>query len=169
MTEEPQTEQVSKSARKREIEALHVLAERMAGLSDGELKRLEVDESLRAALAQVRSMKPSGARNRSIKHCVKFMDADALQPVMLYLDDRKSHQLEVNQKFHALEALRDRLIDGGDDAIQALFESHPQAVLDRQRLRLLSRDAMRERETGKPAGAARKLFRYLRETVGPRN
>lgn len=167
MTDDEQSGRPNKSAKKRELEALATLAEQMTGLTDRELKRLGVDADLRAALDLARQMKPSGSRNRQIKHCVKSMDHEQLQPVYLYLNDRKAQQLAVNQVFHELENLRDRLIDGGDDAIQALFEANPNALLERQRLRLLCRDAARERETGKPAGAGRKLFRYLRESLGP--
>lgn len=152
----------SKSARKREIEMLQALAERMAGLSDKELKRLEVGEQLRAAIDLVRPMRPSGARNRQLKHCVKFMDMDELTEVMAYLDDRHSQQVSINQEFHQLERWRDRLIAEGDEALNALFDERP--GLDRQRTRQLARDAAREKNTGKPVGAGRKLFRFLRES-----
>ena len=60
-----------------------------------------------------------------------------------------------------------RLVSGGDEALAELLDLHPD--LDRQHLRRLCRDAAREREQGKPAGAGRKLFRYLRERMGPNN
>lgn len=157
------TERPSKSARKREIEALHVLAGQMAGLSDAELGRLGVDQALRDALALVRPMKASGARNRQLKHCVKFMDGEALGEVRAYLEDRHSQQVSANRAFHAIERWRDRLLGEGDKALEALFDTYPD--LDRQRLRQLCRDAVREQESGKPAGAMRRLFRYLRESL----
>ncbi|MCB1789288.1 MAG: DUF615 domain-containing protein [Gammaproteobacteria bacterium] len=169
MSENDAAERPSKSAKKREIEGLQQLADQMSGLSDKELRRLGVDAQLRAAIDLVRPMKASGARNRQLKHCVKFMDGDELAPVRLYLQDRQSHQLAVNQAFHELEALRDRLIAGGDDAVQAAIEANPDRTFDRQQLRQLIRDAVRERESGKPAGSARKLFRYLRDVLGPQN
>ena len=163
MTEQETGGRPNKSAKKREIEALHVLAEQMVALSDQELARLGVDARLREALAQVRPMRVSGARNRQLKHCVKFMDADDLAPVSTYLNDRQAFQLAENQRFHRMEQWRDRLIGEGDDALGALITEYPET--DRQRLRQLTRDAMNERESGKPAGAGRKLFRYLREDV----
>jgi len=154
-------EKPSKSARKRELLALQELAERMSALTDGQLSSLGVDEPLREALAQLRGMKPSGSRNRQLKHCVRFMDPDGLTEVMRYLDDRRAYQAASNQAFHQIELWRDRLIDEGDKGLEAYLEDHPSA--DRQHLRRLCRDAARERADGKPAGAARKLFRYLRE------
>lgn len=154
----------SKSARKRELLALQELAERMSGLADGQLHALGVDAPLREALAQLRGMKPSGARNRQLKHCVRFMDPSELAEVTRYLDDQRAYRSAAKQSFHEIERWRDRLIDEGDKGLEVFLETHPLA--DRQHLRRLCRDAARERVGGKPAGAARKLFRYLRELNG---
>lgn len=163
MSDERPDSRLSKSARKRDLEALQKLAEQMTALSDAELQRLEVDERLRSAIDLVRPMRPSGARNRQLRHCTKFMDETALADVQNYLADRQSRRLAVNRELHAIERWRDRLVNEGDKALQSLHENY--AALDRQHLRQLCRDAGREKETGKPAGAGRKLFRYLRETL----
>lgn len=163
MSEESAGGRPNKSARKREMAELQLLAEKMATLTEAELVRLGVDGRLREALAPAREMRASGARNRQLKYCVKFMDIDELAEVVAYLGDRHSQQVAINREFHRLETWRERLLNEGDDALQELLETHPD--LDRQQLRQLSRDAKREREGGKPAGAGRKLFRYLRETV----
>lgn len=163
MTSRAPKERPSKSARKRELDALYRLAEQMLSLSDHELIQLGVDAALRDALDQVRPMRASGARNRQLKHCVRFMDADGLQPVVTYLTDRQSQRLAANQALHEIEDWRDRLVAGGDAVLTELLDRHPH--LDRQHLRRLCRDAGRERELGKPAGAGRKLFHYLRERL----
>lgn len=163
MIDETLPEKPSKSALKREIEALQHLADQMSALNDQELRRLGVDDGLREAIAQARSMRPSGARNRQLKHCVKYMDLESLAEVRAYIEDRHSQQVAANREFHEIERWRDRLIAEGDQGLEALFSHHD--GLDRQRIRQLSRDAAREKETGKPAGAGRKLYRYLRESL----
>lgn len=163
MSDDRANSRPSKSARKRDLEALQELAEQMTLLSDAELQRLEVDERLRSAIDLVRPMRPSGARNRQLRHCTKFMDNTALADVQYYLADRQSRRLAANRELHAIERWRDRLVNEGDKALQSLLENHE--ALDRQHLRQLCRDAGREKETGKPAGAGRKLFRYLREAL----
>lgn len=163
MHDDQTEERPSKSARKRELAALLDLAGQMTALSDQELRRLGVDEALRAAIGLVRPMRASGARNRQLKHCLKFMDPAALVEVGHYLESRQSQQVAANREFHALEQWRDRLVDEGDAALEALFEAHPD--LDRQHLRRLVRDAIREREAGRPTASARKIFRYLRECL----
>ena len=160
-------ERPSKSARKREIVALQELAEQMVALSDSELQRLGVDESLRLEIRQVRSIRPSGARNRQLKHCVKYLDSQDLSTVRAYLADQHSQRIAANRQLHQIERWRDRLIEEGDSALQLLFDNHE--IPDRQHLRRLCRDAIRENESGRPAGAARKLFRYLRDLLGEAN
>jgi ribosome-associated protein len=156
-------ERPNKSALKRELAAVQQLAVRMAELSNGELERLGMGDRVRASLAQIRAMRPSGARNRELKHCTKLLQQEDLEPVRLWLDDRKALQLAENQYFHRLEKWRDRLLEAGDEALAELIAEQP--GLDRQHLRQLVREAQRERHQGKPGGAAKKLFRYLREAL----
>lgn len=163
MNIESKAEKPSKSARKREIAALQELAEQMVALSDSELQRLGVDESLRLEIQQVRSIRPSGARNRQLKHCVKYLDSQDLSAVRAYLADQHSQRIASNRQLHEIERWRDRLIEEGDSALQLLIDN--QEIPDRQHLRRLCRDAIRENESGRPAGAARKLFRYLRDVL----
>lgn len=153
----------SKSERKRKIAALQELADQMTGLSDAELARLDVDDILRGQLAKAREIRPSGARNRQLKHCVKYMDLESLGQVRAYLADRHSQQVEANQRFREVERWRDRLVQSGDEALAELIDDNP--ALDRQRLRQLVRDAQRELLQGSPAGAGKKLFRFLREHI----
>lgn len=157
----------SKSARKRELAALQALAEQMTALNDRELADLGVDARLREALALVRPMRPSGARNRQLKHCVKFMDPDELGAVQAYLDGRHSRDVATKQAFKQAEYWRDRLAAEGDGALQTLLDQYQH--LDRQRLRQLSRDAAREKALGQPAGAGRKLFRFLHAALSQTN
>ena len=163
MSDESGGDRPSKSARKREFAALQALAEQMAALSDRELERLGVGASLRDAIALVRPMRPSGARNRQLRHCVKFMDDGDLAEVRAYLADRHSARVAHNRAFHEVERWRDRLIAGGDPVLEELFDRYE--FLDRQRVRQLCRDAGREREAGKSGPAARRLFRYLRDAL----
>jgi ribosome-associated protein len=163
MSDERSDSRPSKSARKRDLEALYKLAEQMTALSDAELRRLGVYERLRSAIDLVRPMRPSGARNRQLRHCTKFMDNTALADVQFYLADRQSRRLAANRELHAIERWRDRLVNEGDEALQSLLEDYE--ALDHQHLRQLCRDAGREKETGKPPGAGRKLFRYLRQAL----
>jgi len=60
-----------------------------------------------------------------------------------------------------LEALRDRLVEEGDDAISEVLNLYPEA--DRQQLRVLIRNAQKEKAANKPPKSYRQIFSYLRE------
>ena len=150
----------NKTQQKREISARTALVERMTGLSDRQLASLGLDGAAVAEIARVRAIRPSGARKRQLKFCVRQLQGADLSQVELYLDDQQSQQAAFNQAFHHLERWRDRLIEEGDAALGDALAEWP--GLDRQQLRQLVREARRERDQGKPRGAGRKLFRYLR-------
>lgn len=154
-------ERPNKTALKREMAARHELLERATGLADSELKRLGLNDEQIAQIAKVRAIRPSGARKRQLKYCVKQLANADLGAVETYLNDRHSQQLAINQAFHQLERWRDRLVEEGDRLLGEAMQQWP--ALDRQQFRQLVRDARREQEQGKPAGAKRKLFRHLRE------
>jgi ribosome-associated protein len=159
VSDEDKPQRPSKSAMKREMAALQRLAEEMAGMGDAELARLGVDATLRESLAQVRAMKPSGARQRQVRYCVKLMDPAELDAVRDRLSAGHAQQAAASRRFHVVERWRDRLREEGDPALGELLTDYPD--LDRQHLRRLVRDAAQERESGRPKGAGRSLFRYL--------
>ncbi len=154
-------ERPNKTRLKRELAARTALVEAAVGLSDAELARLGLGADAIAEIDRVRRIPPSGARKRQLKFCVKQLRDVDLEPLAAYLRDRRSQQVAANQALHRLERWRDRLIETGDPLLGEAAAEWPH--LDRQRLRQLVRDARRERDHGKPAGAGRKLFRYLRE------
>jgi ribosome-associated protein len=154
----------SRSELKRRAQERQALIARLLELAPSEWERLGFDEHQRKIMLEGKKIKASGARNRQIRYLAKQLDDEALANGATFLDNRKSQQLEANRVFQALERWRDRLIAEGDSAMGELLNDYPD--MDRQQLRTLIRGAQRERNTGKPAGAARKLFRYLRDAAG---
>ena len=163
MTEQERKERPNKSALKREWQERQAIVEQMAGLARTELVRLGVNDRLRDALHELAEMRSSGARNRQLKYCANLIELEELGSIRAFLADRQSQRVASNQQFPRIERWRDRLIVEGDNALEALLEDFPH--LDRQHLRRLCRDAMRERKDGRPVGAGRKLFRYLKEIL----
>ncbi|MDF4856438.1 ribosome biogenesis factor YjgA, partial [Vibrio parahaemolyticus] len=76
------------------------------------------------------------------------------------LDKIRNKHSQLTAVFHKLEALRDRVVEEGDKAIDDVMEMYPEA--DRQRLRQLARQAAKERKAGKPAKAYREIFQILK-------
>jgi ribosome-associated protein len=155
----------NKSQRKRELAAVAELVQQLSQLSDGELSEAPLAADLREALALYRRMKPSAARQRQLRFLTGRLDgspAQALQEWFAVIELARQQQAH---RFHLVEGWRDRLIAEGDPALAEFIAEIPDC--DRQQLRQAVRDARRERDTGKPAGAGRKLFRQLRVLLDP--
>jgi ribosome-associated protein len=155
---------VSKSQLKRDMQAIVELTEKLLSYPMEKIAACGVGEKALQALQEARPMKASGAKKRQLKYVAKLLkneDTDTLQKLV---DQTEASQLAENRKFHELEKWRDRLIAEGDTAIEPLLEAIP--GIDRQHVRQLVRVAQKELEQQKPPAAARKLFKYLRETRG---
>ena len=82
---------------------------------------------------------------------------------------RIHQQLNLNvalekRRFHRLEDLRDQLLQGDAETLQQALQSHPE--LDAKQLGQLLRQTRKEMEQSEAPPTARKLFRYLRDTLG---
>jgi ribosome-associated protein len=155
----------SKSQRKRDMHRLQQLGEQLADLTPEQWERLPLDDGLREALAELRRIHSREARRRQLQYLGRLMrDADG-EAIAAALERLQQTSLAAVRHLHRLEYWRDRLLAEGDPAVTELLTEHPQLVA--QTLRQLTRNAQRERVREQPPAAARKLFRYLRDTLDP--
>jgi len=149
-------------------EALDVLAlaHALVELNEAQLVRVPLADDLRELVATSRAIKQHIARKRQLGFLAKKLRLreDELPAIRAALDHDKANEQRETARLHRAEALRDRLLDGGDEALVAFLAGHPTA--DRQQLRTLMRRAIDERERGKPPVASRELFRALRDLPG---
>ncbi|EMH4218446.1 MULTISPECIES: ribosome biogenesis factor YjgA [Serratia] len=151
---------VSKSEIKRDAEALKDLGAEMVDLGKNALDRIPLDEDLRAAIELAQKIKKEG-RRRQLQLIGKMLRARDIEPIQTALDKLKNRHNQQVSLFHKLEALRDRLVEEGDDVIPSILDLYPAA--DRQQLRSLVRNAQKEKVANKPPKAYRQIFQYLRE------
>ncbi|MGH8182319.1 MAG: ribosome biogenesis factor YjgA [Rhodanobacteraceae bacterium] len=153
----------SRSAQRREALAVLDLAEALVALPPSRLMKFDLPDDVREEIANVRRITSHIARKRQMAHLAKLMrrhGEDAFDAARAALaNDRASGAREAGE-LHRLEALREHLLNEGDDALNGLIATHP--GLDRQHLRALIRQARNEREANKPLQAYRELFRVLR-------
>jgi ribosome-associated protein len=154
-------ERPSKSARKREMDALQELGTALVELTDGELKTIPLDDELADAIAVARRIRDFSGKRRQLQFIGKLMRKLDTAPIEAAYNDLIHGQQQRNEHFHQLEALRDRLVGEGIDAMGAVLDTYPHA--DRQHLRQLILAAQKEHAASQPPAAARKLFKYLRE------
>lgn len=157
--EEP-AERPSKSARKREAQALRELAETLLALAPAQLAELNLGAALSRGLEDSRAITHPEARRRQLQYLGKLIrDADS-EAIRRQLEALTLRQRQFRQRLERIDRLCEQLLTGGDSAIETLLTG-PDAArgLERQQLRQLVRNANR---ANAPA-ARRKLFDYLRQ------
>lgn len=158
--------EVSRSQRRREALDVLRLAQALVELSDAQLAVMPLAEDLLEEVRRARAVHQQIARKRQTQFLAKQMrklDDGELAAVRAALEHDRDLARRETAVLHQVEGWRDRLIDGGDEALGELLAEFPHA--DRQRLRQLARQAHTERAGAKPLHAFRELFRLLRELI----
>lgn len=154
----------SKSQRKREMLALQALGEKIIALPEAERARLPLSDDMHFAVEETGRIRSHEGRRRHMQYVGKLMRREDIDAIQKVFDEFEQQKLKRDHAFHRLEKWRDRLIDEGDEAVEAFITDHPD--VDRQALRQLIRNARSERERDKPPTNARKLFKLIRDTAG---
>jgi ribosome-associated protein len=155
---------VSKTQRKRQMEALQSLGARLVALNEERLARMDLPEALRDAVEEARRLRSRGALRRQLQYIGRLMRGVDPEPIRARLASWEGNTREHSAWLHRLERLRERLMEN-DLALEELVREHPGA--DLQRLRSLARGARREAAAGKPPRSFRALFDALKELIPP--
>jgi len=150
----------SKSAVKRELEAIRKVGVQLMELSDEQLRGL-TNPKLLEAIKQAQRISRGSGRKRQIQYIGKLLRGSDLEEAYAILERIDASSREHNLHFHELERWREQLVSGDSNIIDEIAGKHPQ--VDRQHLRQLTRLAQQEASAGKPPAHFRKLFQYLRE------
>lgn len=166
--DEESGEYLSPSRSQQRRDALEVLAlgEKLVALSDAQLARLPVPDSLLPHIRECRRITAQIAHKRQLQYLAKQMrreDEEVLHAIRDALEEKGEAARREVAAMHRVEAWRERLIEEGDTALAELLQEYPHA--DRQNLRQLARNAHDERRGNKPPRAFRELYRQLRELM----
>ncbi|MFT3793067.1 MAG: ribosome biogenesis factor YjgA [Rudaea sp.] len=156
----------SRSQLRREALDVLKLAQALVELTDVQLGRIPLEDDLRDEVRRARAVTQQIARKRQTQFLAKQMrklDDAGLEPIRAALEQDKDAARREAAALHRTEQWRERLVDGGDEALNEFIGQH--AGADRQRLRTLARQARAERERGGPPHAGRELFRAVRELL----
>ncbi len=156
--DERNARQISRSQTKRAGEGSARLAAAVMKLSDAQVKRLTLDDDLRAAIDRARAVKTLVARRRAERTLAGDMRGYDLVEINAQLENVDGSSDENVRQFHLAEEWRAKLI--ADPAALAEFPGGADDELPR-----LIDAARRERDTGKPPGAARSLFRHVSDRL----
>lgn len=156
----------SRSQNRREALEVLALGEKLVSLSEAQLSKLPVPDSLLPHIRECRRITAHIAHKRQLAYLAKQMrreDDEVLEAIRDALDEHGETARREVAAMHRVEAWRERLLDDGDAALAQLLDEHPTA--DRQHLRALVRNALDERHKNKPPRAFRELYRELRELI----
>jgi ribosome-associated protein len=152
----------SKTQRKKEMHDLQALGAELVELNDDQLASIELPESLLDAVNEARRVSKFEAKRRQLQYIGKLMRHIDPEPIRTRISAWKAVSTTHTARLHLIERWRTRLLED-DAAMTELLHDHPEA--DAARLRLLVRNAARERAAGSPPKSYRALFKLLNETL----
>lgn len=147
--------QIARSKTKRAGDRSAKIARTLMELKDSALAKLQLDDDLRSDVARARAVTSHIARRRAERTLAGELRRYELAEVDEQLQKLEDGGAADARQFHIAEQWRARLIAEGMAAAAELPGGH-----DEELPRLIDA-AQRERDTGKPPGAARALFRYV--------
>lgn len=152
----------SKSQRKRDMQALQELGERLAALPAARLNVLDVPERLRDALRELGRITAHEGRRRHAQYIGKLMRGVDPEPLRRALDDALGDSRAAVARMHRLEDWRTRLL-AEDTALDAFMRAYPRTEV--QPLRQLLRAARAEAAAGKPPRQYRAVYQLLKDLL----
>jgi ribosome-associated protein len=156
----------SRSRQRRDALEVFSLGEKLVSLTEAQLAKLPVPESLLPHIRECKRITAQIAHKRQLQFLAKQMrreDDEVLDAIRDALDEKGEAARREVAAMHRVESWRERLIADGDAALAQLLDEYPTA--DRQLLRQLARNALEERKRNKPPRAFRELYRVLRELL----
>lgn len=157
-------EKKSKSQRKREMTAIQRMGEKLVDLSKTQIQQMEAPDDFKEALLFAKTMKAGEGKRRQMQYIGSLMreiEGEKLDPIQRVLENILHGNQEAAWKFQQLEKWRDELIEGKKGTMEEIMEHFPTG--DRQKIRQLTSNARKEKESEKPPKSYRALFRYLKE------
>lgn len=161
-------EEVSRSQKKREADAVRDLGARLAELRGSELANIPLPDDILAAINELNRIKAHSARKRQLGFLAKKMRHIDTAPIDAALEALRQSARANTKSLHLIENWRDRMLGDieGESEKQALTVFLDQYLdADRQQFRHLQRQALAERKIDKPPAAARQLFKAIRDVV----
>lgn len=152
-------EPVSKTRRKREMTELQSLGAALVELPESQVRAMDLDEGLVAAVLEAKQLRSHEARRRQLQYIGRLMRSLDPGPIRSQLAAVEGTSAQAAAAHRRLEAWRERLL-ADDTALTSFASEHPGA--DLQEIRALIRNARKEQKDGKPPRAYRELFRALK-------
>ena len=163
---EDEDDRPSKTQLKQQSHDLQKLGQQLAELSQDQLDRAEMPESLRDALELYRRTRSHEGKRRQMQYVGKLMRQVDVEPLREAVATAELGTAQQAFQLHEIERWRAELI-ADDDALTRWMSAHPDT--DAQQLRSLVRAARRDTATLRPEDrqprSVRELFQFIRPMV----
>lgn len=156
-------EEISKSQKKREAQALQKIGVELIEFSPEKLALLPLNDNLLKAIVDAKSIKSHGAKRRQAQLIGKLMRASDYEAILAAYDNIREQEASITASFQEVEEWRDRLINQGKDALTEFITAYQ--VQEVQQLRHTIQKAIDDKLQQKNTGGAKALFRYLRSII----
>lgn len=162
-------DEISKSQRKRDADAVRTLGERLSELGASELATIPLPDDALAAIHELSRIKANGARKRQLGFLAKRLRKTDIEPINEALEKIRQVARANTLNLHLIEHWRDRLLGDVQDespkqALTCFLDEYKSA--DRQHFRHLQAQALKERSAKRSPTAARQLFKAVRDLLG---
>jgi ribosome-associated protein len=149
----------SKGELKRQAHAVQELADRLVEAPEATIAGLDLPERLHDAVMLARRIRGGGALVRQKQFVAKLMRGTDVEPIRAALLEQDAERLLDARLFRQVEGWRDRILEEGLPAVEALAAECPS--LDTAEFRTLAENARQELRAGRSPGSARELFRAV--------
>ena len=112
----------SKSAKKRELLGLQALGEQLVGLTEEQLRSMELDENLFDAVTAAARIKSRGAFRRQCQLIGRLMGNVDPEPIRRALEVLQRQERTEKDIFRRAEEWRDRIVRDGQQGLSEFFE-----------------------------------------------
>ena len=152
---------LSKTQRKHAMEELQSLGEELVALPADRIKKLDIPDDLREAVAMAqRMLRQDEAKRRQMQYIGRLMRKVEIEPIRAALADARGDSASETARLHRLERLRNELL-ADEKSLQEIATLYP--TIDLQHLRSLRRAALKEHEQNKPPRNFRAIFQLLKD------
>lgn len=162
---------ISRSQRKREMEALQILGKQLSELPKKHLNSLELDPTLLLAIEDYQRFTSNEGKRRQMQYIGKIMRTVDGEEIRLKFEGLDAEQRNQGRSHILAEQWRDRLLTDNQDEVTHFFAEYPN--IEGQTFRQLVRAAVLEKkkrdadqsEKGKKQTQGRALFKFVRESI----
>ena len=160
--EDENKEFVSKTELKKDSKKIQAFGKKISELSSEEISSFNFPDTILKAIKDCKSIKSNVAKKRQVQYLGKLLREIDLSKVYLKMDQINSNsQLEVRNN-HKAEIWRERLIQD-KDAVTELIRLCPD--VERQKIRQLIQNTLKETKASNPPKYYRQLFKYIKEHI----